>query len=292
VANRSGRYALVQFGWVLFVAGSIVVIGSGNAEPYVSASQLPEPMYVTGGLAVGLVVAGFVFVSYLKNRAWKAAADAAGLETESTSALSTLGIGAKPDVTGTVRGRPVTVRTTSRKTGNSTEGGSSRTTYTVVEADLAERPETGLILTRQPGGADAGTTDDANVSVQTVAVDDEFAAVGGADDDLARAVVSGTGRDDLLALDADTMVLVGNPVQTLTDAVPELSGGSRIGSMAQKSLSKAFPEDPTTVAIQTKGLLLDPEELERQTRAVVAAADGFEDATAGTARGASAETQA
>lgn len=284
MANKSGLYGLVQFGWVLAVAGTVVVILSGNAEPYVSASQLPRPLYLTGVLAVGAVVAGLLVVSYLENRSWRTAGEAAGLAAESASALSAVGIGPKPDLTGTVGGRDVRVRTEARRTGQQSEGDSKQTTYTVVETDLAASAERGAIVTRQPGdGAGPDRADVGNVSVRNVAVDDEFTTVDGAED-LARSVVSGAGRSDLLALEAGTMVLVGDAVGTLQDAVPEMPQDTMLGGMVDAGLSKAFPADPTTVAIQTRGLVLDGATLDRQVAGVVAAADGYEDAAGGGAR--------
>lgn len=279
MANKSGLYGLLQFGWVLAVAGTVVVILSGNAEPYVSASQLPRPLYVTGALAAAAVVAGLLVVSYLENQSWRTAGEAAGLAPESSSALSAVGIGPKPDLTGTVGGRPVRVRTESRRTSQQSEGDSKHTTYTVVETDLTESTDRGVIVTRQPGG-DAGPdrTDVGNVGFRNVAVDGEFATVEGSED-LARTVVSGAARTDLLDLEAGTMVLAGDAVGTLREALPEMSGSSLVGGAVGDTLSDAFPETTTAVAVQTEGLVLDGTTLERQVRAVVAAADAFEGAT-------------
>lgn len=273
-------YSLLGMAWTLLVAGAVAVIHTGNAEPYVAASVLPEPIYLTGIVAAALVLAGWLLVSRRLAGLWRAAGRSAGLEAAPGSALSALGLGSKPDLTGTVRGRPVRIYTVSRKTGTNTEGSSNRTTYTVAETELEESAGPGFAILRQPPGTTAdGDVDLGTASVQAVSIDDQFAAVA-EESPAATALVEGPARNQLLALDPGTMVLVGDATDPIRSAVPELSGDSFLGGIASDALTSAMPTDPGTVALQTKGTTLDGDALRRRAEAVAATANEFETAAA------------
>lgn len=280
LVSKDVVYSLVGFGWTLLVVGAVAVIYSGNAEPYVSASALPSPLYVTGIGTVALVLAGWLLVSRRLAGLWRAAGRSAGLEAASGSGLSALGLGSKPDLTGTVRNRPVRIHTVSRKTGTNTEGSSNRTTYTVAETELEAPAAPGFAILRQsPGTTSDGDVDLGTASVQAVSIDDQFAAVAELSP-AATALVEGPARNQLLALDPGTVVLVGDATDPIESAVPELSGDSFLGGLASDALTAAMPTDPGTVALQTKGTTLDADALRRRAEAVAATANEFETAAA------------
>jgi len=67
----------------------------------------------------------------------------------------------------------------------------------------------------------------------------------------------------------------------MADHLPDMSdslvGGLFKGKFEEK-FDQQFGGTPTTVAINTKGQLGDPDELDRRAEAVAAVADAFEDA--------------
>lgn len=139
------------------------------------------------------------------------------------------------------------------------------------------------MLGRTAPGESAGRSDFGGGAVQNTAVDDRFAVVGGGSLDLAGDILSSGAREPLLALADFGTVTVGDPSDTLLDAMPDASGslvGSAIENKMESELQRNAPGDATTVAIETKGVLLDPAELQRRIVAVAAVADSFEQVTA------------
>jgi len=154
VVRRTSAYSLGLFGWAIVVFGTTVAVFSGNAAPLVTPSDLP----VGGPLAlfvsaVGLFLVGMLVVNRLKRRDWTAAGRAAGLEPEGGGLFET------PDMVGTVGGRAVRATTITRKTSSSTGNGNDTTTYTVVEADLREPIEEGLVVGERQDEPLLGTSD-------------------------------------------------------------------------------------------------------------------------------------
>lgn len=268
--RRSTRYDLAKLGWGVLSVGGAVFLYSGQAAPTVTPAQLPgEPFH---GLVAGVALAavGVLLVSVRETGAWKAAGRRAGLSPDGG------GLFGRPDLAGTVDGRTVRVRTVKRRTGSSNEGGSSKTTYTVVEAELDRPAEEGLIVTPASGGQTVSTSASYRIDADRADVaDEELAAVGGPED-VARAVVSGRAREPLVAV--DDLVYVGDAAGALKDATGDVSG-SRIGSWIQGEAADRVPGDPSVVSVETKGLVLSGDRLREQAEAVVATADAFEDAT-------------
>lgn len=272
-------YKAVTFGLVLLSVAAIIAAYTGTLEPLVSPSQVPGgEAFLFGGIVV-VVLVGVVVNVVIVNRSWKAMGEQANLTPESGG----LPIG-KPDLTGTVNGRAVRARTLTRGEGSSaTEGTNSSVTYTIVEADLAEPVEDGLVIGLQDGESDE-RLDVGNGSVMTTAIDDTFHVVGGGSEDRAKAVLSQRSRNALLDVEELGSLTVGNPIDSVLDAVPDTPGsfiGDAVAGKMESAIRERFPGDARTVAHESKGVLLDPDELEQQAAAVAALAESFEDAEAG-----------
>jgi hypothetical protein len=274
VIRKTTVYNLAMFVWAGVSAGGFILAYSGNAEPFVSAAQMPGGgATMFGGVAASWIL-GALVVGRLKTRDWKAAGRAAGLGPEGSGLLG------KPDLTGTVGGRTVRARTRKKKTGSSgTEGGSSKSTFTVVEADLAEAADRGVIV----GHGDASdAVAFGDVGTQTTEVGDGFWVVG-AEEAFARELLDQRSRDALRALDVEDGLLVGDAAGMMESTLDEAMGDSRVGNffastLAGKALEK-MAGDAATVSMETKGLVLDAGAVERRAEAVATVADAFEAAT-------------
>jgi hypothetical protein len=79
LVRKATGYDLLAFGWVLAVGAGFVVI-SGNAEPYIAARTVPEPIIASwGGAGAVLVLGGRTAVRLAKKRAWRQGGRQAGL---------------------------------------------------------------------------------------------------------------------------------------------------------------------------------------------------------------------
>lgn len=282
--------------WFILVGGVVITVYSGNAEPYVSPSQVPQgPLGMFGGAAVA-IVAGVVVItsidSRIKSGNWKQAGKRANLTPEGGGLLS-----GKPDLTGTVGGRPVRARTLTRKRGSSGEGSRSTTfTFTLVETELDRASEQGLIVAPDGGKIVAGSS--------SISIDAEAGFIGGAglaafqdgdltvvghDEAVARAVATGRSGDALRSLDAN-LVYVGDAAGVvnsyLRNAGPEGSGlGDRfLRKMARRkegAFDDRIPGDGSTVSIETVQFVTDGDRLREWTEAAVDIAEAYEEATAG-----------
>lgn len=273
LVSKYGLYRLVLFVWGVGVFGGVILVGSGNAEPYVSASQLPVdgPLELFG-LAAGLLVLGAVVVAVLERGSWTTAGRRANL------IASGGGIVRKPDLEGTIDGRTVRARTHSRRTGSGGEGGSTKTTYTVVEAELDGPATEGLVFS---------ATGDETLSHGSVNVDlgSDATAVNGVavvgKPDLAREVLTNRVVDAMQAPRQLETVYVGNVTDLLLDEIPDADGlvtGALTETM-RSGVEAGLPGDADTVRMERNGVILDADELEAQTRAMAAVADSFEHAT-------------
>lgn len=267
MVRKNTLYTLLLFGWGGVVFAATVAVFSGNAEPLLSPSAVPldGPASLALFTGVPLVVGAVVIVS-LRKRAWRRAGQRAGLSPTGLSLLGT------PALVGTKDGRTVTARTVSRNTGSSGESGSGHTTYTVVEAEL-DGPASDRII--------VGITDEGEFGEVTTQV--ETTSVGGYSvitdvPERAEQVLTGRTRTALEAPRQMEAVFVGDAAGLLLDSLPEAEGmiaGALTGAM-ESQMREKFPGDDTMVTTQTKGLLLDASELERQAAAVVAVANEFE----------------
>lgn len=266
-------YHVALFAWLLLSSATVIVTYSGQAEPYVAAAQMPGgEAHMIGGI-VGAWVLGALVVGRLTTREWKAAGRAAGLTPDGGM------VWGKPDLTGTVGGRSVRARTIKRNTGGGGEGGSSKSTFTIVEADLDGPTDRGLVLGH-------GSPDDSNRTEYESLVDattiGEDVWVIGAEEAFARDLLDQRSQDALRAVGDSDGLYVGDAAGMLQEVVEEATDSSAgtflAGTLAGKAFDK-LPGDASTVSTETKGLVLDADALEVQARAVAAVADAFEAAT-------------
>lgn len=267
--RKATAYNLALFAWALLVAGAAIAIWSGNAEPYVSPSQVPGGAPHMFGSVVGGWLLGALVVGGLKTRGWKAAGRAAGLRPQGG------GLFGKPDLVGTVHGQRVRARTRKKRTSGGGESGSSTTTFTVVEAELSEFADEGLIL----GYGSSNVTGMDHPAPSVVTVDGEFHAVG-ASEELLRELLTPRVRDALREMGDVEGLLVGDAAGMLSDAFAEMTESRLFSSFADKALDE-MPGDASWVSIERKGLVLSGGELSRRIELVATVADAFEGATSG-----------
>lgn len=291
---KSKLLAAAKPAWFVVVMGATITVYSGQAEPFVSPSQLPRgPEFMFGGAAIALVAGWFLIWTLERSSEsgeWQAAGRRANLTPEGR------GLSARPDLTDTVDGRTVRARTVTRKRRTSGDQGSSQMQrFTVVEADLNRPAEEGLLVA--PGGSGKLTAGSASIEIDpehaadadnqvAVVEDDQLTAVG--DSEAAgQAVVSGRSGDSLRAMDGVNLLYVGDASGVVSDYMPDTDSlGSGLGSMVQRKMAEkaegAFaervPGDPSTVSAESVGLVLDGDDLRQQAEAVAAVADAFEEA--------------
>jgi hypothetical protein len=259
---------------------------AGYAEPYVSPPS--EPLFGLG-LIAAVGIGGLLANRFVEAWHWAAVGREAGLAPAETGlprpalARDDDALVGKSVLSATVRGRPVRARVYTRSKEGGADDSSESTTFTVVEADLAQPADHGVIVSRVEGGVTdlpEGTT---------TVHDDPFAAL--ADEaSQAEGLLSGDAREALLSVEEFTLLFVGHAEKTVEDAMPDYGdqvpdvAGFSVGSMLQEGLesllsSHVVEGDRQTVTHRMEGVLLDPGELRRQVEAVVAVADVYERAT-------------
>lgn len=261
-----------MFAWGVLVFGATVTVFSGRAAPLFTPEMIP----MSGPLslfvfAASLLAVGGTAIWLLKRRAWRRAGRGANLTPDGGGLLG------NKTFAGTVAGRAVRAKTITRKTGSSDEGGSSKTTYTVVEADLDEPATEGLVIgTGSDGMGDIGNLP---ITLETDTVG-QFAVVG-TSEELAQDTLTPHAEDALREPARLDLVFAGNAADVLLEPVPDSDGAltGRLTDGIEKKVRNRLAGDAGTVSTQTKGLILDSDELDRQTRAVAAVANEFETAS-------------
>lgn len=269
MVRKDTLYRLAIIAWGVLVAAAVILVYSGNAEPYVAASTAPSVPVAVGGGIVGWLVGAFV-LDRLRKRDWKAAGRAHGLRP------SGLGLLGAPEMTGTVDGRSVRVRTRSKTTGGGDDA-SNEETFTVVEADLSGPADRGFMAGSSTASA-AGELE--GFGLEAVEVDG--VGVVGGDEAFVRKMLDGRTRDAIAALPEDDTLLVGDAGATVQAALEEATGSGIAGafaSMASRATDE-FAGDASTVSLEMKGLVLDADRMGDQLEAVVATAEAFERAAA------------
>jgi len=263
-----GRYTLAQFAWGALTIGGAMAVVSGRTEPFLSVSQLPAGDFGTALAGFGAAIAGWVAIGQFRRREWRDAGRQVGLSPES-GGLD--GLTSYADMSGTIRGRSVRVRTVS-------EGSRNRNVLrTLIEAQLGDLPETGIVVGRTGSGTpEKSAPNFGDFSAETHTVAGEFWAVG--DEVLARDVLTREVRDALRAAGEVDGVYAGDVTGILEEAAPDVGGaiGDKLMSVTTGSLT---PGDGTTVRWKRKGAIIEPETIEESVDAVVAVADAFETAT-------------
>lgn len=265
-------YQFAGFVWFALSVGGVVAIMLGEAEPYISPTDIPGGGPGAFGVAAASILAGIFVISTVERRSWKKAGKKSGLEPE--GGLHVFG---RPAMTGSVHGRPVRVDT--YKVKHSTGEGTSSTTYTLVEAKLSKPLNRGFFFHRGDS-VSTHVDDDIPDQLQTQRVGGEFVVLGDIAPEIAEALPTPRVQSAYQDGGSAGVVVVGDPTDTIMSVVPDTGGGlagAFTGMVADKFRDKeGF--DAETVAYTRKGLMLDPEEMGSQVEAVAAVADAFESA--------------
>ena len=277
MGGTSGGVRAAQFGWIIVVAAASIAAYTGNATPYVAPSQLPGGTADAGTYMFGsILVVGFggsALMVLVAGDSWQ------DMDEETDLTLGESGVTGRGTYTGVIDGRQVRARTEKRKTGQWTEGGSSYTTYTITEADLDAPLESGIILRRQTGGGNRMDVGDS--SIEQAVIDGEFVLTGVESERLAREVLTREVRQALRAVENLETVTIGAASEVITEELPSM-GDSMVGGFLEDKMEAAMTKNvggtPTTVGIETSGVLGDPSTLDDRTAAVAAVANAFEDA--------------
>jgi hypothetical protein len=256
-----------------------VLVFSGNAGPYLEASQVPvHPMYAFFGLILA-VFATAILSGILVGRSFRKTCRSLGLSKEGGGFF-----GGRPDFAGTMKGRTVRVDTRTERQSTAGQAGSSSTTYTRVSAELDRPLDEGFILVRNQDGAEARAIEDVPDEIRTVPVTDDVAVVGADNEPRAREVVTPRVADSLRGPDAPAAVIVGDPATAIVDAIPDdlASFGSLLGGESiETKLREELGDDAATVSHEFKGLPLDAERLEAKLEAMLTVASTADDAVFG-----------
>lgn len=282
MVRKDTLYSVATLAWAVVVGGAGVLVVSGKAAPMVSPTTIPGGPIGGIGTIAGGVILGAYAIDRVRARDWVSTGRAAGLTSTSGGTLW-----GQATMDGTVEGRTVRARVNKRKESSGGESGSSKKAYTVVEADLDAAAEDGLLVGRTPPessddpGSGISALGENFGSVATVSLGEGFWAVAD-DEDLARAVLTDRVRNAFHDLERVDGIYVGDAGGVLEDAVAEATG-SGLGGMVAGSVASliagSLPGDATRVSYETRGLLLDGDEMAGRARAVAAVADAFEAAT-------------
>jgi len=256
---------------LLALLGLALVWGPGSI--LLASPAVPGPVAVKVGLVVLLgpaaTAGGWLYGERLESRAWQATAR----QFDLTPQTGTGGLLRQPALAGTVDGRTVTVSQQFRQTQRRRQ--TRNKPFTHVEATVQPPAEQGVVVF--PNDGSNRLVDVLEVSEDATLVhDEEFVAVGYSDL-CTRAVVSGAARQALLDA-GKPAVWVGDPSEAFTDGATGLSDVPVGGESLAESYLEAMTHDPALATNRGNDDPLYGEELEREIRAVVAAADAFEDA--------------
>lgn len=271
----------------LLLGVPIGLIYTGNAEPYVEASEIPlHP----GAALVGLILSVFATAigsSVLVSRSFAKTCRSLGLSKEGGGFF-----GGTPDFSGEIDGRPVRVDTRTVRSSGGAEGGSTSTTYTRVMAELDRPLADGFMLIDDEGGSEPRATKDVPDDVQKVPVSDGFAVIGKANESRAREVLTPRVEETLRESGAPDGVIVGDPADTIIDVLPDemaAFGGLLGGSSVEEKLREKIGGDAPTVSNEFLGLPLNADRLESRLDAMIAVADAVDAAELAGARTTSPE---
>lgn len=276
--------------WVLvaLILGVGILAGSGQAQPYISPADIPGgPPGTLAGMLVGVLVVVYginYFQEDITGDHWEAAGRSAGLQPTDGGGLMRL-----PDLTGTVDGRAVTARTERHKRNSAGEGGSTEVRYTLIEAELSEPADEGVLV----GGTGArmrakrgridfeDTVENGPAAGALVTAETGEHTVVGTSAAVTQAVTDGAPAEALAALETLNIAYVGDAA-----GVFESYGEARNEELAESifeypvaELVDRVPGNATTVTLETRDLLLNVDEFRRHVLAAVAIANAVEAAT-------------
>lgn len=222
--SKSHLYGAAQFGWTVLVIGGIVAVETGQLEPAVSSTVLPDQDAVLFGVAAVVAGVGWIAIGRLRVRSWRKMGRRAGLSTDGWS-LDVFGPRTMPALSGTVNGRPVRVTDDAER--HHVDGNVNTKHWTVVAAELDEAPGGGGVLKRRDDGgivstwgdsdvAEAGLSQRSRAAIENVERVDAL-TVGDADESDDPATVSN--RLEGILLDADELEANLEAVVAVADAV-------------------------------------------------------------------------
>lgn len=264
MARKSKYFTAAKFGWAALAALSVFVLFSGQAPSIISQAQLPQNPFILFGAAIGAIIPGWLFISYLETRSWQMAGRRANLKPAVAA-----GLFGKPDLIDSINGRTVRARIVKRN-------GSSSETFTVVEAELNSPAEEGVLISPVGGGRTRGTATQIEIDPEFADVTDDQLAAVASSEALARSVLSGRARNALIEMGPFELVFVGDAADAFSERSQDMSD-SRLGSWFMAKVADRIPGDAETVSIETKGVVYDGDRLRRQAEAVAAVADAFEE---------------
>ena len=248
------------------------LVYSGEAEPYVEASQMPvHAGYGFIGL-IGAVFATAIFSGILVNRSYVRTGKSLGLSKEGGGLF-----GGPPNFVGEKRGRPVRVETWKERHSTG-EGGTSTTTHTRVLAELDRPMDEGFIVTDEGSGSDSSATEDVPDEAEVVPVGDDFAVIGATNEPIAREMLTEEVELALQVPGSPDDLIVGDPAGTILDAVPEDLNemGGYFGNAIEEQLREELGSDPATVSHERRGLPLVTDRLEARIDAMVTVAEAVD----------------
>lgn len=280
---------------------AIVAVFLGYGEPYFSLSLFPF-----GGVSLFVLIGVLVYGAkkgsgLIEAWEWEAAGHKVGLtplETdlprESLSYRDQANV-EKSILAGQVQGYPVRARAFKESSGSGQ--GSSTRSVMIVEADLNQPVEEGMII--EPAESEYLWRDGLINTVESGPMESDIFEEGPnvpgtrfvalADPpELARGVLSGRARDTMAEITTLNRVLVGNAEEVFRDALPDYEEkvsdivGESIGSAVDSGIktmaqgSQIRGDAQTVTHYVTSESILDPAELERRVDAVVAVAKAFE----------------
>lgn len=261
--RKSALYSAGGKVWFLLTVAFAVATYLGFVDPYLPWSTTPGPAW---GLPVAILVVGMlgaVLLWVLETRAWVSAGRRADLSADG------LGITSKPKLTGDVQGRSVTAYVREEKVRKN----SSNRRYTVVEADLGDPAETGLVIFRLDGSGSATDGRGAGSDGPVQAHREGGYGGSGRSEGLVADVLTERVRRALDQVRGLETVHVGAAGDFLSN-----TGSSAVGSMMASVFTEAFTGDRSSVATETRGVVLDPDQLRARVEAVATVADAFEEA--------------
>jgi len=294
--RKSTLYQLAAMAWGVVVFGCLILTISGNARPFFPPEALPinRPLQMVG-VAVALIAIGVFVIRQLETRSWIKAGKEAGLSpnglgiakptlARNASLLLILPVGleimSKPDLVGTVDGREVRARTVARNVGGGGESGSNTARFTVVETDLVESTDRGLIVT-------AGSPPTTGMEDVPADLTDQMNTVGnitvlGESEKFAREAVTPRVQNTLAETNTLESVHAGKSADVFLAAIKNSVGlAGPLVSTFENKFRERVPGGPATVGTDREGVVLDGADLEARARAVAAVADGFETASEG-----------
>jgi hypothetical protein len=298
---QGALYKVAAVAWIGLVIWAGLAVGDGAAEPWLTISDFPGGSYGALIAAIGVAFAGLLVLRFIQERheakQWEAAGRQAG--------LSPVGDGSSDgalELTGSIDGRPVTVRYVYRREKQGNEGrhqsvrsdgdtSTHRVTYTIVEAELSGAADGGVIASpaSRGGGSGGGSgmlgiddtseTDSGAEGVFAVAEDGLF--LKGTPPAAVEAVSEGQSGRALRAIRDFQIAAVGD-ASGVAARLTEEAGGSMFGVGMGDAILKDIPSDETMVYVETMASIRDGDELRRFAEGAVAVADAFEEATART----------